>query len=438
MGVLRNPATFACLWLGAGCNALFGVEEPHPIESGLAGGEGGKVDLPQRGGGPSISPEPQAGSGGESGSGGETSRPGGGEAGTQESPATGGASGSGGDSNPPSATGGIPRDTGGSPGAATAGAGGSEPTSTGGAAGAAGAGGSSSCGSNWRRCADADTLEICEDGSLQEEGCPHGCDDDACLPECSPPSIECSASGDAERVCGSDGRFGQSAPCIHETCVVGTGCTGVCAPKEVRCNTETGDAEKCVAGDWDVSDVCADDERCSVEGGVSLCIDNDPRSVGPDQSLPQSVWINVTPAVLRAYPLPEDPEHVAATVLQLGVIAAGQPANLRLALYEDNGAGYPGALRARTNTITVNGEETRTSDIVPAAEQWDPEKRYWIAVVFATGGTPQLRCRSDDENPGGLLVSHSFDSFPTTFPSGALNDAGIECNLFARVRTNTP
>jgi hypothetical protein len=441
MRVLRSPATFACLWLAAGCNALFGVEEPILLDSELAGGEGGALDLPQRGGGPSISPVlPQAGDGGESGAGGETGRPAGGEAGTQEPPATGGASGSGGDRDPPSGTGGIPVGTGGTSGAAPGGAGGSEPTITGAAAGAGagGTGGSSSCGENRRRCADADTLEICEDGSPQKQECPHGCDDDACLPECTPPSIECRATDNSVRECGSDGRFGSRKPCTGQTCVPDVGCFGDCEPDEYRCNADNGDAERCVDGGWESSDVCAKDTQlCSLEAGTAECIQNDPRTVGFDVRLPQGMAFSVTPDVLRVYPLPEDIEQVDAFVLELGAIA-GPAANAFMVLYADNGAGYPGALLGRTFTIAFSNLEDKKREIVPSTVLLQPEQRYWIGIVFANSGTPQLYCRDDDDAPGGFLVSQPFDStIPSEFPSNALPVAGIECNLFVRVRTKT-
>jgi hypothetical protein len=440
MRVLRNPATFACLWLAAGCNALFGVEEPHPIESGFAGGEGGEVDLPQRGGGPSISSElPQGGNGGESGAGGEASRPEGGEAGTRETPGTGGASGSGGDSDPPSGTGGTPAGTGGTSGAATGGVGGTEPTSTGGAGGAGGSAGGSSCGPDRRHCANAGTLEICEDGLPRSEPCDYGCDDDACLPECTPPSIECRASDNSVRVCGSDGRFGSRQPCTGKTCVPDEGCTGECEPDEYRCNAENGDAERCVDGDWASADVCPKDtELCSLEAGVAECIPNDPRTVGHDVRLPQGMPFSVTPNVLRVYPLPEDLEQVDASVLELGAIA-GAPASAFLVLYADNGAGYPGELLGRTFTISFTTLEDKTREIVPGTVLLEPEQRYWIGIVFANSGTPQLYCRDDTDAPGSFLVSQPFDSpIPDPFPtSNVLPVQDLECNLFVRVRTKT-
>jgi len=194
-----------------------------------------------------------------------------------------------------------------------------------------------------------------------------------------------------------------------------------------------------VDGDWASADVCPKDtELCSLEAGVAKCIANDPRTVGHDVRLPQGMPFSVTPNVLRVYPLPEDLEQVNASVLELGAIA-GAPASAFLVLYADNGAGYPGELLGRTLTISFTNLEDKRREINPTTVLLKPEQRYWIGIVFANSGTPQLYCRDDADAPGSFLVSQPFDSpIPNPFPtSDVLPVQALECNLFVRVRTKT-
>ncbi len=433
MSSLRNPATFAGLWLAAGCNALFGVEEPNLI-SEANGGEAGQP------GGPGLFPSlPEAGDGGEAGEGGAAGEGDAGEAGAgggwsqPQVPGAAGELGGGGTSEPPVGLGGAPLATGGSPAPVAAGAGGEAPSVSGGAAGAAGTTGSA-CISGDRYC-DDDTLVTCEQGSPLEEPCPFGCESNACRPECTQPSIECRNNN--QRVCGSDGRWGPEQACGDQTCVPDKGCSD-CAPGDVRCNAQSGDAEQCVDGEWH-ADVCQSEERCVLEAGVSRCIDNVVFSL-PDTTLPGGTLFDRTPDVLYAYPLRQSVGPDELVALQIGAVGAKQPANARLALYADNGAGYPGELIGRTNTLSFSGSQEVISDLTPRIRTLEPEQNYWIGIVFAPGGVPQLQCRHDDEAPGGLLVHQPFeDTIPTIFPtSEVLGDADMECNLFLRVRYRTP
>jgi hypothetical protein len=147
---------------------------------------------------------------------------------------------------------------------------------------------------------------------------------------------------------------------------------------------------------------------------------------------------SVTPDVLHIYPAPL--VDVKAFAIQLGLIGAGQPAYARLVLYADDGNGYPGARLRVTDVLTVAATEANARDLPGAPLLLDPDLRYWLGVVFASSGSPQLYCRTNQpQEPGGYLVSQPYDDgFPDTFPPGALPDAGTVCNLFLRVRTQTP
>jgi hypothetical protein len=434
MRTLGNAATFAGLWLAAGCNALFGVEDPVIVEPAASGGEAGERTAGASGGGPIISPQRPA-PGGAGGAGGAPFDPEAGAGGLSEIPEAGG--GAGGEIEQGPGTGGTAPAQGGTQsttgGVADAGSDNSP-------AGAAGAAGASGCAEGESHCApDNLTLETCDGGTPGSVLCPNGCIQGACA-ECIPRTVECRTADNSVRVCGDDGRFDDFEECDdEETCLPGEGCGGKCGPDQVRCNTMTGDAEACDRGEWSLVRECTtNDELCVVESGVSKCIENKVRPLGPETPLTNGSLRSVTPDVLHIYPAPL--VDVKAFAIQLGLIGAGQPAYARLVLYADDGNGYPGARLRVTDVLTVAATEANARDLPGAPLLLDPDLRYWIGVVFASSGSPQLYCRTNQpQEPGGYLVSQPYDDgFPDTFPPGALPDAGTVCNLFLRVRTQTP
>jgi hypothetical protein len=432
MRTLGSAATFASLWLAAGCNALFGVEDPVIVGSDTNGGEAGETSTVATGGGPVILPQlPEPG--GAGGAGGAPFEPVGGDGGTSHAAEAGGGVGGTADENPQ--TGGTAPGQGGTQsttgGVADAG---SENSPT----GAAGAAGSSGCVEDESHCsADNLKLETCENGTLRSATCPNGCIQARCA-ECIPTTVECRTSDNSVRTCGNDGRFGDFEQCEGQICLTGVGCSD-CEPDQVRCNAMTGDAEDCDRGEWSLVDKCITNEQlCVIESGVSRCIENKVRPLGPDLPLINGSLRSVTPDVLHIYPAPV--VDVKAFAIQLGLIGSGQPAHARMALYADDGNDYPGAFLGLTDVLTIGATEANARDLLGSPLLLDPDQRYWIGVVFANSGSPHLYCRTmQPQAPGGYIVYQPYnDGFPDPFPADAVPDADVECNLFLRVRTQTP
>jgi hypothetical protein len=429
---------FAALWLAAGCNALFGVEDPVRVEDVAEGGTGGEPPLPPYGGNGGFSEGHEGGSGGVSG----VPKPDAGDAGVAGMTADAGRDGgSGGAVGGQPATGGRP--TAGSGGnqttAGTLGVAG-EPSTTGGAAGAdgaAGAAGGPECASGSARCVNENWLEICDRGALVLEECIIACIDDDCA-DCEPGTAQCLEGDTKAKLCQTDGQLGPELTCTNKTCNPNKGCDGECAPGQVRCHPEDGDAEHCSAGTWlQVDDCEAVTERCVVEGSKSECIDNDPIPLGPEQPLSGGSLRDRTSNVLYTFKLPRSSEDAIA--LQAGLIGDGQPAVARLALYEDTGTGYPGTLVSYTNRVDVQAPAPDEGLLTPSGALISRDKDYWLGVVFGTAGSPQLFCRDNQGAPTHYLVSQMYGSeLPTIFPGDALDAFDLECNLFLRIRAKTP
>jgi hypothetical protein len=333
---------------------------------------------------------------------------------------------------PPQDTGGT-HATGGALGAA------GEQSMTGGAAGSngvAGAAGGPACLEGSAHCVKENVLEVCDGGALELVDCDLGCIGDACA-DCIPGTAQCLDDNKKAKLCQSNGVFGPEATCTNKTCNPEKGCDGVCAPGQVRCSEE-GDAENCNAGTWTQFNDCKPiEERCLIENSVANCHDNPIVPLGPDQRLSGGTLRNRTANVLAAFRLPRSTDD--AIVLQAGLIGDGQPAVARLALYEDDGTGYPGTLISYTTRVDVQGPGPNEGLLTPAGMLLSRDKDYWLGVVFGSSGAPQLFCRDDQGAPTNYAVEQLYGSeFPTTFPEVALEDFDLECNLFLRIRAKTP
>lgn len=428
----RASTVLFALSVAGGCNALFNVEEPVLVEARVEGGAAGAGASPQLEGGDAAES-----SGGARGS----NEPIGGEGGSAGEPpgapplGVGGESGSGGSAEPPLLSAGSPsQHSGGASGAGGAlGVGGDENASGGALEPTGGAGGAGCTGAS-SRCVNDHVREVCEDDAVRQEDCPHGCLNDECA-ACDAGTVECDQNN-RTRVC-EDGQFGPWATCVNQTCVPDVGCDRDCAPGQVRCNTENGDAEKCVAGQWTLEDVCiSQTRRCIIENEKAICIDNDFYPLGPEKPLTGGALESQTPDFLQLFPLPS--VEATAVVAEMGLVGDGAPAYAQMVLYEDNGSGYPGALLTFTSTIDVEGPGPNTKAPVSAV-RLDPEKDYWIGVVFASSGSPELHCRQTSGAPKSYERSQAFTAaFPQQFPAAATPTFDRECNLFSRVRTLTP
>jgi hypothetical protein len=440
-GLLRASIPVCGFWLAAGCNALFGVEEPVRIDDAIDGGSGGESARPPPGGAAGEAVGPSGGDGGASGA--PTSE--GGEAGVSSVPpvAHDGGAGGGIPQLPPqggqlSNTGGTAT-TGGMFGAA------GDPNATGGidgAAGTAGAAGATSepaCDEGSARCVSQTRLEICDDGAIAFEDCSYGCipNPDQCA-ECEAGTALCSQGGRHARLCDENGRLGPDVTCTGKTCNPEIGCDGNCEPDQVRCSPDDGDAETCNAGQWQQVEECeAQVELCVVENSKSRCIDNELWPLGPDVSLTSGRFFNRTTGVLHVFKLPRAPQDAFA--IQAGLIANGTAALARIVVYEDDGTGYPGLRIAATDRVDVDGQGTKRGAL-GAAPLISANKDYWIGVVFGTPGSPQLFCRDGNEDaPASYAIDQSYDTPPPSqFPADSLENAQFECNLFLEVRTRTP
>lgn len=436
---LRVTSPLFAMCVVAGCNALFDVEEPVIVEVGVDGGAAGE-------GGSRVVDGGDGAAGESLGRAGASGDPGGTEGGSAGQAVVGGAGregGAGGIAEPPATTGGsMDQGAGGASGTGGRfGTGGDVSGSGGawlaaGAAGALGAAGSAGCAEGSSRCLNDDQLEVCDQGALRREGCPLGCVNDECA-ECEAGTVECGPGNTSARECGADGQFPSFTPCVNRTCVPEVGCDGVCAPGQVRCNPMNGNAETCTAGSWTLANECVSQtQRCVIEDGEAICIPNDVYPLGPEAPLSGGAVSSQTPNFLQLFPLPAVEE--TAVVAEMGLIGDGMPAYAQMVLYEDDGSGYPGARLTFTSTIDVEGPGPNTKQPTSVVHL-DPEKAYWIGVVFAPDGSPQLRCRERPEAPQSYERSLNFNAaFPNPLPAGAQPIFERECNLFLRVRTLTP
>ena len=440
-GLRRASVPVCSVWLAAGCNALFGVEEPIAVDEATDGGSGGEAAKPASGGAGGDAGRPPGGDGGSN----RPPEPQGGEAGASEFPGADGIGGAGGERPHTPAQGGEPSNTGGGAVAGGSVGAGGEPSETGGAQGAAGApdaagaAGAPACVEGSARCISQTVLEVCDDGAVELEDCgANGCLVDHCA-DCVPETAQCSQGGRRARLCDENGQLGPELTCTNQTCDPDEGCRGECEPGQVRCNPDDGDAEACNAGDWQQVDECvAQVDLCVVENSISKCIDNPLWPLGPNQPLTSGQLYNRTPNVLHVFKLPRSTEDALAS--HAGLIGNGTAALARIFVYEDDGTGYPGTLVARTDRVDVDGEGIKRGALLPSGSLISASKDYWVGVVFGSPGTPQLVCRDGDANaPASYAVAQSYDaSPPDQFPTDSLENAEFECNLFLEVRTRTP
>ena len=437
----RAISTALCLLAAAGCNAIFGVEEPILVSSGEGGAAGadGTGGRPAHSGGPSS---PDAGSGGElalAGGGAGNAEPAenAGNAGDGGRPASSGGTASAG---VPHENGGEPQLVGGSPSAGgSANQGGTEtggsPSTTG------GSGGSTDCLPSQRECEDDEYERTCANGTWKSSQCAFGCVVDRCA-ECEAGDVQCNAATTRARACNTQtGRWDAFVDCVNQTCFAGIGCDGECAPGQERCNPETGDADSCDddTGTWtQIAECTAQTQICVLESGSAECLPNSLRPLGPDQIFGNGAPEAVTPHVLRFFALPEVDEVVQ--VIELGLIAEGNSRSYaRMSIYEDDGSGKPGALVIDELGLTIDFEQDRQTVPVPSGVLLQPDERYWLAVVFRETGSPEVWGRSATSASSYQLAHDYADAFPTTFPSAsAVEVLGTEWNLFLMVRTRTP
>jgi hypothetical protein len=228
-------------------STCFGSDPDH--DPALVGADGGSN------GGTVVTPSPNLGEGGDGGKGGtaSTGSPGaseagsggetepaaqGGSAGTVE-PGPGGAPGSGGSVEPPSG-----------------GSGGTEPPPP-----------PPGC-EQTARCADADSIEYCDDGVFSTPvSCPFGCQDDRCN-ECEPGTRTCLTG--AAHVCLPEGVYDAGTVC-PVLCDNGQ-CATECSAGALQCDRDTPQA--CTNGAWVSGEPC---EFECLSGACTECVRGETR-----------------------------------------------------------------------------------------------------------------------------------------------------------------
>jgi hypothetical protein len=443
---VRAVSTLFALLVAGGCNAIFGVEEPVLVDSndGGAGGGGDRVSH----GGWSASAGDAGNAGQGLGDGGAIGGTGSGDAGAagDGTSAKGGRSAAGGTAG--SATAGSSAEDGGEHAAIGGATGSGGDASTGGSGGTGGTlsatgggGGTPVCEKGVRECEDADFERSCDaTGQWQRTRCQIRCVADRCA-ECELREVRCNPSLNSFQECSEDtGLWSEPEDCVNQTCFADRGCEGECAPGQVRCNAETGDAESCDDGAWTVEaegNCLAQTEICDIESGQALCVPNSWRPLGPNQKFGNGAPELVTPHILRIFRLPPVDQEVQ--VMKLGLIAEGNTTSFaRMAVYEDDGNDYPGTLRATTTSLTITSEASEEIDPSGPLVYLKANTQYWLGVVFRENGSPEIWGRSGTDN-NAYQIAHPFqDDFSSTFPAGATEVRETQWNLFLMVRTRTP
>ena len=448
---LRATWTALALLVAGGCNAIFGVEAPVLVNSSDGGAGGGGADAVQGGRSANAGDAGNAGASlGDGGAIGGTGT-GTGDAGAagDGSPAKGGRAGAGGSATAGSATAGSSAEDGGEAaaiGGATGSGGGLSTGGTGGTGGTppatGGSGGTPACAKGARECEDGEFERSCDaTGQWQRTRCQIRCVANHCA-ECEANEVRCNPSLTSFQLCGEDtGVWGEAEECVNQTCFENRGgCDGECAPDQVRCNAETGDAESCDDGTWEVEGAClAQTQICVVESGQASCGNNPLRTLGPDQKFGNGAPELVTPHLMRIFRLPLVNDEVQ--VMGLGLIAEGNPTSYaKMAIYEDDGNDYPGAQVAIStgSGIEINGDETQSADPAPSFVYLKPDAKYWLGVVFTTAGTPKIWGRTAEGSNAYQITQPFASGFPTTFPAGASEILETQWNLFLTVRIRTP
>jgi hypothetical protein len=143
---------------------------------------------------------------------------------------------------------------------------------------------------------------------------------------------------------------------------------------------------------------------------------------------------------LYAYPI-RLPGNLPIQTLNLSVTTGQTGGAAHIGIYQDNGAGYPGALLYDSGAITgLTGTAVATN--TPAAPLALNSGIYWIASIFtATSTFPTVEAisalytnelpadlgydtaahalTSSGEAPSGISVAATYGALPSTFPASA-------------------
>lgn len=152
----------------------------------------------------------------------------------------------------------------------------------------------------------------------------------------------------------------------------------------------------------------------------------------------------ISTATVNANYMYTRPFHIDrnATFDRIGVeITTGGGAGklLRLGIYSDNGAGYPGSLALDAGTVDANAVAVAVITISKALTHGD----YWL-VAFSDG-SPVVRGAYIADSPVGIsasnfsnrqsgyYVSLTYAALPTTFTAGGSIDAGYTPLILLRL-----
>lgn len=161
----------------------------------------------------------------------------------------------------------------------------------------------------------------------------------------------------------------------------------------------------------------------------------------PPGTSPAAAGILTVASVVQAYPL-----YIPATTIKtvnVGVDIGQTAANARVAIYADNGAGYPGALVVDFGQVGAM-TATATVTLTPTTSTTLNSGMYWVASIYTASGTyptvygipaaaaytsvltGQLgydtaahALATSAEAPTGIQIAGTYGAFPATFTAGA-------------------